>query len=150
MGALLRVAVIRDNRMTFDKLFAPTESVSIGSSSECTVVLRGLVPDSHPLFERRISGYFLNLLEVMAVTIKRDGRVLPRAELNAQNLLVPRRFGRALGACLLLKETDKGSISIGQTKIIFEFAAPVVSGTPNRGALARLTSLFGKKTPDAG
>lgn len=128
----LRVALANDARITMDLVILHGMPVTLGTSSECTFVLRGLVPERHLLFETMTGRYVLNLVGVMDARVKRDGAIKDVATLRAEHLLISRKSARETLWTLPLFNADRGVVYIGGTgaRVLFEFVAPITGRRP--------------------
>ena len=140
---LLRVAVTREQRIIFDRNFPLGTPVTIGRDAECTVVLRGHVPETHALFEYRNGRYLLNIIGVMEVRVKRDGAVMDTAALELEHLLLTRTIERTTVRTFSLRLVDRGVVYLDGYRVLFEFVTPIARSRPS--LLQRIFPRFKKQ-----
>jgi hypothetical protein len=118
----LRLGVVQGGKIIEEKLVRKRETVTVGTSPKCTLVLAAAgVPKSFAMFEVKGGDYHL------CFTADTQGRVsvgdqtaADLQSLKSQNLV--RRAGDVFQ--LRLSEASRGRIQVGEVILLFQFVAP--------------------------
>lgn len=115
---VLRMAVVIDDAVSGELHQTKPASVSVGTSYAADLLVFGpTAPARHPLFDYRNGEYFLDLPDNVRGKVK-----LGKSAMTVQRLR--QRYG-VNGKCRIkLDPRAKGKLQLGQSTLMFQFAAP--------------------------